>query len=261
MAQGTPQFSPAQVLEAGRRAEAEGKFDYAVQFYRHLVTHFSSSAEAGAARDGLDRIERGGGGAAPVQALPTASTMVRPGPRTGGAQATPGPGSAPFGESLSARPAPYLNGSDPNHYGPGAASWPGQPTPAAHGTASHAPLVGRGTESFHDPVARGTSAVTPMMLPAAEDSYRMGRWLARIFSAVGWLMFVGGIALLVATSYLDSAALGALTMLTMFGPTPLGAAAGVGLWLVFSGQRARAAFDVANSTQELVAIERAKHGR
>lgn len=261
MAQGTPQFSPAQVLEAGRRAEAEGKYDYAVQFYRHLVTHFATSAEAGSARDGLDRIERGGGTAPAAQPLPTASSMVRPGSRTGGSQPMTATGTSPYADGLAARPGPYLNGADPHHYGAGAASWPGQTTPASYGPAPHAPLPGRGADGFPDPVGRGSSALAPMMLPVAEDGYRMGRWLARIFSAVGWLMIVGGIALLVATPYLDRLGISLLNMLTAFGPSPLGAVACVGLWLVFSGQRARAAFDVANSTQELVAIERAKHGR
>lgn len=260
MAQGTPQFSPAQVLEAGCRAEAEGKFDYAVQFYRHLVTHFATSAEAGAARDGLDRIERGGGGAPVVQPLPTTSSMVRPGPRTGGVP-TAAAGTAPYADGLAARPGPYLNGADPHHYGAAAASWPGQTTPASYGPAPHAALPGRSGDGYPDPVGRGTSAMTPMMLPIAEDGYRMGRWLARIFSAIGWLMFVGGIALLAATPYVERLGISVLNMLTAFGPSPLGAVACVGLWLVFSGQRARAAFDIANSSQELVAIERAKHGR
>lgn len=258
MAQGTPQFSPAQVLEAGRRAEAEGKFDYAVQFYRHLVTHFASSPEAGAAREGLDRIERGGAAAASPP-LAAASTMPRSGQRASGSSPAAAAGTTPFADGISVRQGPYLNGADPHHYGTGAASWPGPATHTAYAPAPHPALPPRGAETYHDPSVRGAVA-SPVMLPSAEDGYRMGRWLSRIFSAVGWLMFLGSIALLVATPYLDRLGIGLLNTLTAFGPTPLGAAAGIGLWLVFSGQRARAAFDVANSTQELVAIERAKLG-
>lgn len=259
MAQGTPQFSPAQVLEAGRRAEAEGKFDYAVQFYRHLVTHFASSAEAGAAREGLDRIERGGTAATATQSLPTTSPMPRSGQRASGSPPSATAGTTPFADGIPARPAPYLNGADPHHYGTAASSWPGPATPTPYAPAPHPALPPRGPETYHDPGGR-SAAMAPVMLPSAEDGYRMGRWLSRIFSAVGWLMFFGGLVLLVATPYLDRLGIGLLNTLAAFGPTPLGVAAGIGLWLVFSGQRARAAFDVANSTQELVAIERAKLG-
>jgi hypothetical protein len=56
MAQASLQYTPVQVLQAARRAEAEGKMDYALQFYRHLVEQHSSSAEAQEAREGLFRI-------------------------------------------------------------------------------------------------------------------------------------------------------------------------------------------------------------
>jgi hypothetical protein len=46
MLHASPQFTPAQLVEAGRRAEAEGRLDLAVQFYRHLVEHFSEAVEA-----------------------------------------------------------------------------------------------------------------------------------------------------------------------------------------------------------------------
>lgn len=63
MVQGTPQFTPTQVLDAGRRAEAEGKIDYAIQFYRHLTDHYSFTPEAAGAREALARIgvSRGSG--------------------------------------------------------------------------------------------------------------------------------------------------------------------------------------------------------
>src|SRR5262245_35681958 len=56
MAQASLQYTPVQVLQAARRAEAEGKMDYALQFYRHLVEQHSSSPEAQEAREGLFRI-------------------------------------------------------------------------------------------------------------------------------------------------------------------------------------------------------------
>jgi hypothetical protein len=56
MGQMSVQYTPVQVLQAARRAEAEGKMDYALQFYRHLVEHHSMTAEAQEAREGLFRI-------------------------------------------------------------------------------------------------------------------------------------------------------------------------------------------------------------
>ncbi|MEQ1730853.1 MAG: hypothetical protein ABL982_20990, partial [Vicinamibacterales bacterium] len=73
MVQGSPQFSPAQVLEAGRRAEQEGKHDHATQFYRHLVTHFAGSPESESARDGLERLS----GAAAHVALASTGPSAR----------------------------------------------------------------------------------------------------------------------------------------------------------------------------------------
>ena len=52
----SPQFTPPQLLEAGHRAEAEGKLDLAAQFYRHLTEHYVYTPEAAEARNGLGRI-------------------------------------------------------------------------------------------------------------------------------------------------------------------------------------------------------------
>jgi hypothetical protein len=56
MVHALPQFTPAQLIESGRRAEAEGRLDLAVQFYRHLVEHFAEAVEAAEAHGALGRI-------------------------------------------------------------------------------------------------------------------------------------------------------------------------------------------------------------
>ncbi|MEM6497182.1 MAG: hypothetical protein AAF709_10695 [Pseudomonadota bacterium] len=48
-----PQYTPAQVLETARRAEANGQIDYADQAFRHIIEFFPSSPEAGLARDAI----------------------------------------------------------------------------------------------------------------------------------------------------------------------------------------------------------------
>jgi hypothetical protein len=92
MLQGSPQFTPRQLLDAGRRAEAEGKLDHAIQLYRHLTDHYAYTAEATEARNGLGRIGVGAGqqlwaenGAAPP-ASPNSAAFAHgrmPGPHSG----------------------------------------------------------------------------------------------------------------------------------------------------------------------------------
>ena len=53
---GTNQFTPRQVLDAGRRAESDGKWNYAVQFYQHVVAHHPQSPEANEADQALRRL-------------------------------------------------------------------------------------------------------------------------------------------------------------------------------------------------------------
>jgi hypothetical protein len=51
-----PPFTPAQLIDAGRRAEVEGRLDLAVQFYRHLTDNFAGAAETLEAHGALGRI-------------------------------------------------------------------------------------------------------------------------------------------------------------------------------------------------------------
>jgi len=57
MVHASPQVTAAQVLDAGRRAEADGRLEYAIQFYRHLTDHHSGAPEAEAAREALSRLK------------------------------------------------------------------------------------------------------------------------------------------------------------------------------------------------------------
>ena len=75
VSQGSPQFTPRQLLDAGRRAEAEGKLDHANQLYRHLTDHYGYTAEAVEARSGLGRL-----GAGPAQRLSAENGAAAPAP-------------------------------------------------------------------------------------------------------------------------------------------------------------------------------------
>ncbi|MFZ1103751.1 MAG: hypothetical protein WAN86_13070 [Hyphomicrobiaceae bacterium] len=72
-----PQLTPAQLIDAGRRAEAQGRADLAVQFYRYLTEYFAEAVEAAEAHNALGRI-----GAA--QSLPRIATpQPQPAPMRG----------------------------------------------------------------------------------------------------------------------------------------------------------------------------------
>lgn len=57
MTHASPQLTPTQLIDAGRRAEAEGRPDLAVRFYGHLTRHFAETAEAAEAHGALGRME------------------------------------------------------------------------------------------------------------------------------------------------------------------------------------------------------------
>ena len=188
MLQGAPHFSPQQLIDAGRRAEAEGQFNYAAQFYRHLTDHFPYTAEAAEARNALGRI-----GAAQAQVW-------------------------------------HLNG------------------------ASHV----NGALQAAEPAGRAVAARAPRRRPVVHrDHYRVGRALAGLFSSAGWLTVALGLAAPVLYVVLGGG-LPRYGLLHVLGGS-LGAVV-AGFFIVFLGQSARALFDQANATRELVALERAKNG-
>jgi len=187
MVQASAQFSPAQLLDAGRRAEAEGNLDLAAQFYRHLNEHHAYTAEAAEARSGLGRI-----GAAQSQIWQSKGAI-------------------------------RLNGGS-------------APTEPAHHRS------GNVRASRRRPVA-------------PRDHYRVGRALAVAFGCLGWLMVAAGLAAPLLLVFPGLPPLGLLPI--------VGSAAGLsafGLLVALLGQAARALFDHANASRELVALERAKIG-
>ena len=62
MAQSQAQYTPAQILDLGRRAEADGRQDYALQLFRHLAEHYpgdpgTEPRRGEAPEHAVDRIE------------------------------------------------------------------------------------------------------------------------------------------------------------------------------------------------------------
>ena len=188
---GSPQFTPKQLLDAGRRAEAEGRLDLAHQFYGHLSDHYGHTPEASEGRNGLARIGTG-----------------------------------------SHHPQVWqMNGAIP-----AAAATNGRQAVAGARRARHA---------------------------AQHVEYRIGRALAALVSGVGCLAIVAALLALAAGLAAEFALVPALQELN-HAYNVLPRAAGVllaGAVALLCGQMARALFDQASATRELVAIERAKAAR
>jgi hypothetical protein len=210
MAQAMQQVTAAQVLDAGRRAEADGRIEYAIQFYRHLADHHAAAPEAAVARDALSRLGQR------RTTTPEASSHRPPVPpqiRSAGAQVQSGARSEKAVSSSPIRIAPA-----------GAA----QPVPK-------------------------------LEMPESARGYLGGRLIAWAMTILG-LFFVAAGVLLIAIGMLNPSLLAIAspwsraTSYALAGPGAVLA----GLILVLAGQLARAVFDTALSSRELVAIERAK---
>jgi hypothetical protein len=89
MLQAAPQFTPFQLLDAGRRAEAEGHVDAAFRFYRQTIDQYAYGPEAAEAREGLARLKAGwqpkiwhpNGAPPPAEAVARGGGSVRKGRR------------------------------------------------------------------------------------------------------------------------------------------------------------------------------------
>ena len=190
MVHGSQQFTPKQLLDAGQRAEAEGRLDLAHQFYEHLSDRYGHAPEATEGRNRLARIAAGG-----------------PYP-----QVWESNGAIPTGGVANAR--------------------------AALGGAGRAKRVARRHE------------------------YRIGRALAALASGLGGLAIVAALLALGAGVAADFAPVPALQELkSAYDLLPRAAGALLaGAASLLGGQMARALFDQASATRELLALERAKAG-
>lgn len=223
MVQTSMQFTPVQVLQAARRAEAEGKMDYALQFYRHLVEQHGTTAEAQEAREGLFRIAEWRWGEARV---------ARSRESGGAGQAAQPSAQAPSQPSGGQRVYNVGNQSAASGYADP------QQAPVAM------PRVARAQESD---------------LPPFQPRFRLSKVVSHALSAVGWAMLLGGLFAAVAGG---GGFVGELSAIAFFG-LPLGVLAGapalvLGLVFIVAGQIAAAVFETANATLELVAIERGR---
>ena len=231
-----PQFTPAQVLDAARRAEAEGRIDYAQQFYRHLVEKYPSTGEAAMARTSLARFG-GEPGMAPAFGAPSMNG--------GAASLAPPAYDAP---RLEPEPPSLGNPFDPRS--PEPAGW--QP--------AYAPSYQQPSQP--PPQAQHEYAVD---LPTQRNGYLLGRVLSRMVAWIGVIHLLAGLAF-IPLSIVGPRNLQAIPALGVYLSSPTYGLTLVvlGVTLLLMGQVARAMLDQANATRDMAAIFRAeaeaKHG-
>lgn len=200
--------------------------EYALQFYRHIVEHHVSTAEAHEAREGLLRIAEWRWGEARALGLQTA-------------QPSPAPAAQAAQNSFSATPTVRPSFVREQSFE--------EPPPDED---QRMPQV----------ISREVRGETE-----GPDSsqfwgrYRGARFVAFLLSSLGWAGVMGGVLIAIAAS------VGAVADLSAAGVwgLPLGVlygipGAAIGLLLVVAGQIAVAVFEGASATLELLALERAK---
>lgn len=237
MVQTSVQFTPVQVLQAARRAEAEGKMDYALQFYRHLVEQHGTTPEAQEAREGLFRIAEWRWGEARVARGREAANADALGGQIGQAPPQGAPGIPPGGQRVF---NVANNPQQPPYYPEQQSADAGHPTKLPQ-------IVSREQNQRADD------------LPPFRARFRIAKFLAHALSALGWITLLAGIAAAGAAAGGFLAEASAIALLGL----PLGIVAGVpaavlGLVLVVAGQLAAAVFASTNAALELVAIERGR---
>ena len=218
-----PQFTPAQILMTGQRAEAEGRHDFAVQFFRHLTEHYPQTHEAAVAHDALARLAQ----------------LHAAGPVHAG---------QPSGFQMSAQ-AYFGQPAADADYGTG---HPFQPPPmATHRRAiSIAP-------------AEAARRPHPFEPPRSRPGYRTGRILARCVSWLGGIAIIAGLALLpvllLNPRLLSTVALAVVgPAAASIGAGAAGLLVVSGFVMLVAGQLIRALFDLANASRDLAAQTRAR---
>lgn len=241
------QFTPGQMLEAGRRAEIQGHPDQAVHIYRFLVEQHPQSIEGASAQEALRRLS------APRRREVDPATLPP-------AQAPP---AAPRNREVAQPLAHDLQFRPPNGHGPQAPFH--APTPRGLDAMELPPQAApRAVPLQPVPSVIPQTATLPSVLhqhvalPAARGHYGVGRVLAWIITVVGAIAVIGSLVLMGVILAGMGALLGAAAA---FGLTPLIGGIVAGAALVLFGQIALAIFDTANATQDTARVLRAAlHG-
>lgn len=221
--QSAAQFTPEQLIVAGRRAETQGQTGYALQFYRYLAEKYPNTTEAYEARDALFRLHG-------------SESLATPPPANQPSQAAQRPTAQPRARP----PAPPEVPQAPSRSQSALLS-----VPTTDNAVQHVDRRGRRSTSRHEPEVQSS------------PGYRTGRFVAAILSTLGWLLLlssvlgaVGTVALLAVKAAPKALHdLATANLLIVVGG--LAASFLLGLLCVFAGQVARATFDTADTTRWL----------
>ena len=229
MAQNSQQFTSAQILEAGQRAEVEGRLEYAIQFYRHLTDHLPRSAEAMIAREALSKL----------------GALAR------GAETSSQPANGPAAASY------YSNGTAPS------SANPASPLPQQYGRPAGTAIAMRRPQPI--PAATNTAAPKPAFtMPKSKRRYRTGRFFARLFSVLGFVQIALGVVTVILgmVSHFGGGSASMPAIIASQSPVIAGTAGAALLFLgavqVLAGQLARAMFDQASASRDVAAFHRAR---
>jgi hypothetical protein len=230
-----PQFTPSQVLEAGRRAETEGRGEYALQFYRHLVENYPGTGEAAAAQSALTRI------------LTMSNASLSSRLATAPPPPAPSPADPRFDLSFGGQP---LN----NPFDQARPYEPPFQQPAGYAPAQQAP-----TPPPYAPAEGHADPHLMVELPSSPRDYRTGRFLARLFSWLGGLTSLLGIVLL-GLSVVSPRLVGALPLIGALSSGPVTSVLLVfgGMFQIMIGQLVRAVLDHSLAARDLAAMARAE---
>jgi hypothetical protein len=233
MVEAQPQFTPRQILEAGQRAVAEGRIEYARQFFQHLIDHYGDTAEASSARSEI--LGLAGPNAVPPLASNAPDIRVA---RPPGPHAPESPSRQPDGPS------------DP----PGNRAEPTVGRPLARDPLP--PLAADRRLSEAGPAPPRSSALAP----EPEKNYIAGRVFTGLLGLFGFLGLPLGIVMLYGV--IADPALFETLGITRFAGA-LWASLAVffaSIVLILVSQIARAVFDAADAAGDLARLERYRLG-
>lgn len=216
------QFTPEQLIVAGRRAEQQHQVGYALQFYRYLAEKYPNTAEAFEARDALFRLH--------------------------GAENKPQPqGQPPVERSVTGLRQRSLGQLEP----------PAAP-PMPRGVAPELSMSANDRQSQAERPKR--SVPNKAAVATAAPGYRVGRFVAATLSTFGWLLILisligtGGIVFLLTVKAAPRALQELASANLLVAMAGLVGALSFGLMGVFAGQVARATFDNADLTRWLASV-------
>ncbi len=255
-----PQYTPRDILAFGQRAEAEGRYAYAYQIYAHLAQYYSADESGAVARAGLARLQAFQGQAQTAAQSSQQNGAVRP-PTQPSRPAAVGAGVQTARQvkpaNAQARSATRVSqnssGTHPVFAPQVRTQQKGAEVAQAHQSKKHL-AIAQTSLSLQNEELLDDDELADVRLP-----FYSGRFTMQLAQFLGWLVLLAGVALLIA----EFVGFGVLAQNPRFDwwnyavPSVLILC---GLLLVLVSQIAKASFESANASRQLLLIERSRLG-